>query len=311
MGGSTAMREMFARLARIAATDSTVLLQGETGTGKELVAQAIHESSSRAEQPFIVVDCAALPENLLEAELFGHAKGAFTGASAARIGALEQASGGSVFLDEIGELPLSMQPKLLRVLESRTVRRIGESTYRNVDVRFITATHRDLRTMVNAGAFREDLFFRLAVLPVAIPPLRSHLEDLEMLIAHFAPDASRDWLTPQRLAELRARPWSGNVRELRNLVERLVALGPDQSWNLTESAPFGVEPPTSTDALPALPVSIAQAPFKVSRERWIDHFEREYIRQLLVRHGGNVTAASQTAGVDRAYVYRLLNKHRL
>ena len=173
VGKSVAMRELFATLARVAAVDATVLVSGETGTGKELVAEAVHGASPRAGGPFVVVDCAALPDQLLQSELFGHARGAFTGAETARAGAIESANGGTVFLDEIGELPLAMQPALLRVLESRTVRRLGETAHRKVDVRFVSATHRDLRAMVTAGAFREDLYFRhRASLPLVVPPLR-------------------------------------------------------------------------------------------------------------------------------------------
>ncbi|MGZ3421288.1 MAG: sigma 54-interacting transcriptional regulator, partial [Polyangiales bacterium] len=166
-------------------TDSTVLVRGETGSGKELASRLLHLRSPRRNRPFVVVDCAALPETLLESELFGHKKGAFTGAIASQAGAIEVADGGTIFLDEIGELPPSMQPKLLRVLEARTVRRVGESNHKAIDVRFVSATNRDLRAMVNAGAFREDLYFRLAVLPVTIPPLRAHLEDLPLLIQQF------------------------------------------------------------------------------------------------------------------------------
>ena len=204
VGKSTVMRALFARLARIASTDSTVLIEGETGTGKDIVAHALHEASPRVAKPMVVVDCAALPENLLEAELFGHAKGAFTGAGPARAGAIESADGSTVFLDEVGELPLSMQPKLLRAIESRTVRRLGETAYRTVDVRFVSATHRDLRRMVNAGAFREDLYFRLAVVPVMVPPLREHPEDIEMLVEHFLPSGASD-LSSETLGELSSR----------------------------------------------------------------------------------------------------------
>ncbi|MEO6420599.1 MAG: sigma-54-dependent Fis family transcriptional regulator, partial [Polyangiaceae bacterium] len=187
IGRSTAMRELFATIARIASMDATVLIQGETGTGKELVARALHEASPRAAHPLIVVDCAALSEQLLQAELFGHAKGAFTGADRSRAGAIESADGGTVFLDEIGEMPLSLQPNLLRVLESRTVRRLGETNHRPVEARFVSATHRDLRSMVNAGAFREDLYFRLAVLPITLPPLRARMEDIALLLENFFP----------------------------------------------------------------------------------------------------------------------------
>jgi two-component system response regulator GlrR len=222
VGKSLAMRELFAVLQRAASTRASVLIQGETGTGKELVAHSIHDASPQAQGPFVVVDCAALPENLLDAELFGHTKGAFTGAVASRAGAIETAEGGTVFLDEVGELPMSMQPKLLRVLEQRTVRRIGETEHRPVDVRIITATHRNLLEMVARGEFREDLYFRLCVIPVTVPPLRERREDIELLVRHFLGDEP----VPETLLQsLREMAWRGNVRELRNYVERAQALG--------------------------------------------------------------------------------------
>jgi DNA-binding NtrC family response regulator len=224
VGRSLVMREMFALLARAAATDASVLIQGETGTGKELVAQSIHAASNRARGPLVVVDCGAVPETLLDAELFGHTKGAFTGAVNARTGAIESASGGTVFLDEVGELPLAMQPKLLRALEGRTVRRIGESEHRQVDVRFISATHRNLLEMVAQGQFREDLYFRLCVIPVDVPPLRERPEDIELLVAHFLGDET---LSPPFIQTLKEIAWRGNVRELRNYIERARALGED------------------------------------------------------------------------------------
>jgi transcriptional regulator with GAF, ATPase, and Fis domain len=218
VGGSAPMRRLFAYLSRIAPTESSVVIQGETGTGKEEVARTIHEHSARREGPFIVVDCAAIPENLFEAQLFGHARGAFTGAVGARVGDLEAAGKGTVFLDEVGELPLAMQPKLLRALESRTIRRLGETEARAIDVRFISATHRDLRKMVNAGAFREDLYFRLAVVPLTVPPLRERLGDIPALVRRFMPagvSAEKSGaLSPELERELRTRPWLGNVREL-------------------------------------------------------------------------------------------------
>lgn len=227
LGRSAAAREMFAKLARVANSDATVLVQGETGTGKELIGRAIHEHSKRHGKPYVIVDCGSIPEVLLESELFGHVKGAFTGAVSSRNGAFVEADGGTVFLDEIGELPMPLQPKLLRFLETRTVRRIGEAQHRKVDVRVIAATHRDLRAMVNNGSFREDLYFRLAVLPVFVPPLRERLVDIELLVGAFCPPDQRGKLfTPAMIAELQRRPWPGNVRELRNLVERSVAFGP-------------------------------------------------------------------------------------
>lgn len=236
VGGSRPMRELYANLARVAMSDGAVLIQGETGTGKELVARSLHEASPRRNGPLVVVDCAALPENLLDAELFGHTKGAFTGAVSARAGAIEAADGGTVFLDEIGELPISMQPKLLRVLEQRTVRRIGESSHRAVDVRFVSATHRDLLAMVGQGRFREDLYFRLAVLPVNVPSLRDRREDIEGLVEHFVAQSGGGSLPPALIEEITRRPWRGNVRELRNFVERARALGAEGALALAGPA---------------------------------------------------------------------------
>ncbi len=299
VGRSVVMRELFATLARVALTDSTVLVSGETGTGKELVARALHEASPRAGQPFVIVDCAALPEPLLESELFGHAKGAFTGAGAARAGAFEAADGGTVFLDEIGELPISMQPKLLRALESRAVRRLGETAHRSFNVRFVSATHRDLRAMVNVGAFREDLYFRLAVLPLTLPPLRARPEDLPALVDLFLPGlqaTARDEL----LREVAPQPWLGNVRELRNFLERVAAVGTRQA--LAMSA--GDAPPAEPPATLLEEAALFEKPFRDFREA----VEREYVRQLLERHQGNIAASALAAGLDRTYLYRLVRK---
>ena len=302
------MRELFARLHRVARTESTVLIEGETGTGKELVARAIHEASSRADGPYVVVDCGALPENLLEAELFGHTKGAFTGAATARAGAIEAADGGTVFMDEIGEMPLPMQPKLLRAIESRMVRRLGETSYRQVDVRIVSATHRDLPSMVNSGAFREDLYFRLAVVPVAIPPLRARTEDIPLLAESFLPDGSQGGLGPELMRELNGRPWLGNVRELRNFVHRAVALGAKEALAMgrpsTQPAP---SKPTNGAEVQA-PVSIDE-PFKDVRDRLLDNLEREYMRGMLERHNRDTSAIAQAAGLDRSYIYRLIHQH--
>jgi two-component system response regulator GlrR len=305
IGASTPMRELFAQMSRVAQTDAPVLILGETGTGKELVARAIHDASARAGGPFVIVDCAALASSIIEGELFGHARGAFTGAVAARAGSFEAANGGTIFLDEIGELPLELQPKLLRVLESRTVKRLGESEHRPIDVRLVAATHRDLRRMVNAGAFREDLYFRVAVLPLMLPPLRARKGDVGLLFQHFM--AGRQTMEPVSERELSEMPWLGNVRELRNFVERACAIGAKGALQSSRAA---------DESRPSMPAADAAAvpfdqPFKDFRERWIDHGEREYLQRLLERHGRNVPAAAEQAGLDRTYVYRLIRKHGL
>lgn len=325
VGRSAMMRELFATLDRIARTDASVLLHGETGTGKELVARAIHDASQRSDKPFIVVDCASLPDQLLAAELFGHTRGAFTGAVAARAGAFEAADGGTVFLDEIGELPLEMQPKLLRALESRMVRRIGETAYRNIDVRFLSATHRDLLTMVSTGAFREDLYFRLAVIPVSIPPLRERKEDIPMLVNHFLSTGNipSPPLSQQFIGEICARPWRGNVRELRNFVDRVRALGASEALAMAKLSPESTRMQVAEQVAATEPDVDVSTPrssvddaiyvqaFKDFRDAWIEHGERTYLVRLLERHGRNVAAASKEAGVDRTYVYRLMRKYDL
>lgn len=324
VGRSVPMRELFAVLSRLAPMDASVLIQGETGTGKELVARAVHDASPRASKPFVVVDCAALPENLLDAELFGHSKGAFTGAVAPREGSIEAADTGTVFLDEIGELPPSMQPKLLRVLESRMVRRIGETAYRNVDVRFISATHRDLPRMVTAGEFREDLYFRLSVLPLTVPPLRDRKEDIELLVNHFLHKLGDPGnASAELIRELANRPWRGNVRELRNFVERARALGPQEALRMLGGGNATVVAPAVDSAAPSVSVprtgsppdvadpTIFEQEYKEFRESWIDAGEREYVRRLLLRHSRNVQSAAREAGIDRTYIYRLIRKHEL
>jgi DNA-binding NtrC family response regulator len=300
-GGSAPMRELFARLSRIARSEATALITGETGTGKELVARAIHEASSRAKGPLVVVDCTAVPENLFESELFGHARGSFTGATTAREGAIESASGGTLFLDEIGELPASMQPKLLRALESKSVRRVGESAHRPVDVRFVAATHRNLAERVAEGTFREDLFFRLAVLVVDVPPLRHRREDIPLLAEHFLPKGAPP-LTPALVEWMGEHAWRGNVRELRNFVERTVALGEGDAKRTSLSSPA---------AATALPTPALDRPFKEVQSEWMEHLEREYVRGWLGRTQGNVTAAADAMGLSRTYLHRLVKKHDL
>ena len=307
VGRSPAMRGVFAILERAAASSATVLIEGETGTGKEAAARSIHDASSRRDAPYVIVDCGALPATLLESELFGHEKGAFTGAAERRIGAFEAAHGGTIFLDEIGELPLDLQPKLLRVLESRQIRRIGNATHREIDFRVLAATNRDLRAEVNAGRFRSDVYFRLGVVRVRIPPLRERPEDIPILAEHIvrtidATDAERaPFLAPAFLGRLTTSAWSGNVRELRNYLEQCVVL---QHASLTP------ESSASTAGAAPLPVD-ARQPYAEERRRILDEFERAYIEKALELAGGNVSRAARTSGLGRVYFYELINKHKL
>lgn len=301
LGASVAMRKLFAFLAKVAASEINVLIEGESGTGKELVAAEIVQRGPRAERPFVIVDCGAISPNLVESELFGHVRGAFTGAERDRMGAFETADGGTVFLDEVGELPLELQPKLLRSLEAREIRRVGETRPRKVNVRVIAATNRDLEREVNRGRFREDLYFRLAVMNVRVPPLRERLEDLPILIRGFlaalgVPDQLE--LFPARvLSELAAHDWPGNVRELRNYVERTVVLKEPLPTN-----PRQTSPPSEVDL---------RLPFKVAKDAVVDAFERSYIAALLDEAGGNISRAARKAGMDRMYLHRLVQKHGL
>lgn len=322
VGGSEKMRKLYATLERVAKANVPVLIRGETGTGKELVAQAIHDASPRAGGPFVVVDCGAIPETLLDSEFFGHTKGAFTGAVDERKGAFEAAGGGTVFLDEIGEVPLSMQPKLLRVLESRAIRRVGEVHYRSVDVRFVCATHRDLLKMVSQGTFREDLYFRLSVVPLEVPSLRERPEDLGTLVTHFVKRSGGRALDLETLTLLKEHSWPGNVRELRNFLDRTQALGTANALTALgirrdDSPPSSISMrvlPHSLDETPSRPLVGAAStdiPFKDFRDRWMEQGERAYLERILADHGRNVDLAAKAAGLDRSYLYRLMRKYGL
>ena len=303
-GESVAMRQIFAILERAAGSQATTLIEGETGTGKSAAARSIHLESKRSSGPFVILDCGAIPANLLESELFGHERGAFTGADARRIGAFEEASGGTLFLDEIGELPLELQPKLLGVLENRTVRRLGAGAMIPVDVRVIAATNRDLRTAVNDGTFRADLYFRIAVIRVEIPPLRARREDVveiaRKLLADLGLDeaAAERFLSPSLLGQLRRGTWPGNVRELKNYLERC---------HIFEEA-LPIEPLVAPAELAMIDTSL---PFADARQRLLDRFERDYLAAILAEHDGKVVDAAAAAGVDRTHFYRLLRKHGL
>jgi transcriptional regulator with GAF, ATPase, and Fis domain len=305
LGQSFEMRRIYAILDRVAPTDATMLVTGETGTGKEAVAQAIHDASRRADGPFVAVDCGAIAENLVESELFGHVRGAFSGAVAERRGLFEEASGGTLFLDEIGELPLALQPKLLRALETREVRRVGANSAKKVDVRVVAATNRSLAKAVNDGIFREDLYYRLAVVEVELPPLRARREDIRMLAQNFYEHftGSRDVLPDAFVRTLEIRGWPGNVRELRNFVERSISLGWSAEGNaVVESAP--VDPSASV----AVPTHLQ---LRDARAWWSDQFERVYVTTLLKKTNGNVTRAAEIAGVNRRSLQRLMVQHGL
>ncbi len=312
LGHSNAMRQVFAILEKVADSDCTVLIEGESGTGKELAARALHAGSSRRAGPFVAVDCGALPENLIESELFGHAKGAFTGAAAARAGLFEEAEGGTLFLDELGELPLDLQPKLLRVLETRSVRRLGEAQARPIDVRLVAATNRNLAREVAEKRFREDLFFRLGVIRVRMPSLRERREEIPRLAAHFMAQLGRDpsqgLPDPSVMALLEGYHWPGNVRELRNVVERLVLLpGMQPAFYVDGMHAPGAEAPAG-EAAGAL--DLAQG-FHEGKRVCTERFEREYLARQLARCKGNISELARVAGLSRQSCHRLLARYGL
>ena len=338
IGRSIVMREMFARLEKLAQSDATVLISGETGVGKELVAESLHEHSPRASGPFVVLDCGSIPQNLIESELFGHERGSFTGAVSSYAGAFERAHRGTLFLDEIGELPLAMQPKLLRSLERKEVRRIGGSRTIQVDIRVVAATNRDLGVEVNRGRFREDLYYRLAVARVHVPPLRERREDIEPLIEHFlsiTPNAEGARLSTETVDLMKKHDWPGNVRELRNVIERALLLSEVPIGGMGESMqpPAGdgdgdgageAGPPNpEVGAIAAagsgasgprgrelLEIAIdTRSPFKEAKQALVTEFERRYIIRLLAEHNGNISAAARVAGIDRMSIHKML--HRL
>jgi transcriptional regulator with PAS, ATPase and Fis domain len=305
VGASLEMRRVYAVLERAAPTSSTVLVEGETGTGKDVVARSLHAASTRASGPFVPIDCGAIPLTLIESELFGHVRGAFSGAVSDRRGVFEEAAGGTVFLDEIGELPMQVQPKLLRAIEQRAIRRVGSNTERPVDVRIIAATNRSLASCVNEGTFREDLYYRLAIIQVTIPPLRARREDVAALAKHFyAQLGGRGPLSPELLAMLAARSWPGNVRELRNFIERSVSLG------LVDHGPTGGPlPPEEGIPVEQLERLVSlDVPLKDARQAWTEKFETVYVRGMLRRTRGNLTHAAQLAGVNRRFMQRIVSR---
>jgi DNA-binding NtrC family response regulator len=315
IGHSAAMRAVFKVLEQVAKTDATLLIEGESGTGKDVAARAVHERSARTEGPFINVDCGAIPASLIESELFGHARGAFTGATEDRAGLFEQADGGTVFLDEIGELPLDLQPKLLRVLETRQVKRVGEGKERAFDARVISATNRNLNREVAEGRFRQDLYFRLSVIRIKMPPLRQRKEEIPRLIAHFLQSLGRDPTKPLSQTVMKAlehHDWPGNVRELRNVVERL-ALIPDMAPEFyvgdgqaaKRDEQIGATAPAAAESMPL------DVPFHEGKQLWIERFEHTYLEQLLERCEGNISAVARESKLSRQSCHRLLKRYGL
>jgi DNA-binding NtrC family response regulator len=310
IGRSAAFQTMLSLVARVAPSQASVLLLGESGTGKELVARAVHEASARAHRALVPVDCSSLPENLFESELFGHERGAFTGAATARAGLVEAASGGTLFLDEVGDIPLTMQVKLLRLLETGTYRRVGSSELRHADIRVVSATHRDLDRMVADGRFREDLYYRLSTFPIALPPLRQRADDVALLapalLARVAP-ARRLALGADALALLQAQPWPGNVRELRNLLERAALLCDGDTLHATQVAQALVigrraAPPPATDPAENPVAEPAAAPAAPP----LRAAEQAALRAHLARHHGNRAALAAELGISERTLYRKL-----
>lgn len=307
IGDSASMRAAVALAERVATADATVCLIGETGTGKEVLARYIHAHSSRGRGPFVVVDCGSIPEGLIESELFGHKRGAFSGATESREGRFREADGGTVFIDEVGELPLSLQPRLLRVLQERTVQPLGSGERVAIDVRVICATHRDLARMVKEGQFREDLYYRIAVLTVPIPPLRERGSDVLLLAEHFLARYSAVYgsgalrLTREAREALLAHPWPGNVRELENRTQRSVFLAKPPFVTRADLG-LGEDGKVETPTLPTLQEARA-----LSDER----FERGYLEDVLRRSGGNVSQAATLAGVSRQLLTRLISRHQI
>jgi len=312
IGNSAPLRKVLELVKKVARTDANILIEGDSGTGKELIARSIHTNSHRSHRPFVPVDCASLPENLLESELFGHEKGAFTDAHVTRPGIFEYANGGTLFLDEIGELSTTLQSKLLRVLQERQVRRVGGRRLLDVDVRIISATNRNLPEAIDKGKFREELFYRLNVILITLPPLRERKDDIPLLANHYVKHFSKSTknevkgISKKAMELMEKYHWPGNVRELQNVVERAISLMdseiimpgdlPEQIRLISKSHPF---------------VSEAGTSYKEAKRDWMDSFEKKYLSALLKRHNGNISKAALEAQVNRKTIHRLLERHNL
>jgi two-component system, NtrC family, response regulator HydG len=314
VGRSAALQQVLDLTRKAARCDANVLILGESGTGKELIARAIHANSPRASQPFVPVDCASLPENLLESELFGHEKGAFTGAVASKQGLMEVAHRGTLFLDELAELSLAFQAKLLRALQERSIRHVGGTRQIDIDVRIVSATNRDLRALVAAGKFRDELYYRVNVIDVVLPPLRERPDDVQLLATYFLRkygsngQATVRGFEPEAMIALETYPWPGNVRELQNVIERSCALAEDEMITLAE-LPAHLRAPVQLRDRPGGDDQESKLTLKQARERWIGHLEGAYVADLLKQAHGNLSDAARSAGVDRKTLRHLLAKH--
>lgn len=317
LGESAAFRKAVDLAQKVATTDASVMISGESGTGKEMIAQFIHRHSRRATKKLVPLNCAALPENLLESEMFGYRKGAFTGADRDKPGLLEVANGGTLFMDELTEMAMPLQAKLLRVLQDGVVRRLGsENQDAIVDVRFISATNRDPQEAVRQGILREDLFYRLRVVPIRLPPLRQRTEDIPILAEYFL---KRSWerhraggavpsFTPEAISFLQSRPWRGNVRELQNVIEHVAVIADSSQAITSDNIPVYDDGPLERDDN-GMPPGIMNETFHTAKDTLVAHFEREYLNHLTARAEGNMSKAARLAGVDRTTLYRLMDKH--
>ncbi len=313
IGQSPAMRRVFDLVSKIANTQANVLITGESGTGKELIARSIHANSSRKGKPFVALNCGGLPEHLVESELFGHEKGAFTGANAARSGLMEHAHAGTFLLDEIGELPMHLQVKFLRVLEERRIRRLGSNREIDLDIRLVSATNQNLENLVAEGGFREDLFYRINTFVIHLPPLRERVGDVPILanhfLAHYAAQRSDQGpraISDKAMARLEQHTWPGNIRELQHAMERAVTLASHDEI-LVEDLPDNLGLSRSV----GLRLQHFDQPFKDAKENVIEEFERAYVENLLQAHNGNISKAAQHSGIDRRSLHRLLVKHHI
>lgn len=315
IGTSDSIQKVFSVVSRVAPTDASVFISGESGTGKELIARACHTNSRRSDRPFTAINCAALPDHLLESELFGHVKGAFTGADRDRAGLLEVASGGTFFMDEITEMSMDLQAKLLRVIQERRIRRVGGEVEIPIDVRWVSATNRDPEQAVRDGALRQDLLYRLNVVPVKLPPLRQRREDIPALAQHYLKRYGQEYdrgnlrFSPEALRVLVDFHWPGNVRELQNMMERIVSLCLPGQEITVEDLPeeLSMRPVNGRSSI----TYSADLPFHDAKNDAITVFEKEYLRDLLRRHNGNISQAARTAGIDRKTIHRMLTKYDL